>query len=300
MLFWLLMIVIAVLIQASFSMIEMASVTINRIHLAYLVHKKESWAIKLNYLLSRPYRLFGTVMVGVNLALQIGSQSAREMYTYLGLNPDLAPLTQVFVVVIFAELVPLLIARSAPESTVKIFIPWVSFIYRLFSPILFLFTLTARIGYLFSQKRWKREVPSLSREELSIVIPDKRHTFNRVISHFFHQHEKTAQSLMLPISEIPEVSISLSIEAAFEKLHGAACLLLKREKTLVGYVTLLDLINSKGKLNPRTFHTFGQTTPARHLLAYLKAHPERVLLITKTGDTPVGIVTLKELISHFV
>lgn len=89
-------------------MLELAAVSFNRVRLEYYVSKKIKRAVWLHYLLQKPSRLFGTVMLGVNVALQVGSQSAREFYSSIGLDPNWAPLSQVFLVVILAELTPLL------------------------------------------------------------------------------------------------------------------------------------------------------------------------------------------------
>src|SRR5271168_1923794 len=117
-LFWLSLTILCIAVQGVYSMLELASVSFNRVRLEYYVAKKIKRAMWLHYLLQKPSRLFGTVMLGVNVALQIGSQTSREFYSSVGLDPDLAPLTQVFLVVILAELTPLFAARRYPESVV--------------------------------------------------------------------------------------------------------------------------------------------------------------------------------------
>lgn len=114
--FWLGVNLFCIFIQGFFSMMEMACVSFNRVRLQYYLTKSNKKASYINFLIRRPYRLFGTVMLGVNIALQIGSESSRTCYSLLGIPPEYAPATQIFLVVIFAELLPLAISRKIPEK----------------------------------------------------------------------------------------------------------------------------------------------------------------------------------------
>ncbi|MCB1181584.1 MAG: DUF21 domain-containing protein, partial [Chlamydiia bacterium] len=151
--FWLMLTFFCILTQGFFSMMEMASVSFNRVRLQYYVALKIRRAIWLKSLLDRPSRLFANVILGVNISLQIGSQSSREFYSALGLNPDLAPLTQVFLVVILAELCPLFAARKYAEHVVMLGMPILYGIHILFKPIIwFISQITSFISFLIGSK----------------------------------------------------------------------------------------------------------------------------------------------------
>ena len=100
---WLLLNFLSIVVLAFFSMSEMACVSFNKIRLQYYFSKGNTRAIWLNHLLHNPSRLFGTTLIMVSLAMVIGSECAREFHSSIGLDPDLAPLTQVILVVIFGE-----------------------------------------------------------------------------------------------------------------------------------------------------------------------------------------------------
>jgi len=104
-------------------MVEMACVSFNKVRLHYYVNQGNRRAIWLNYLLQHPFRLFGTTLIGVNVAMVVGSECSREFHSALGLSPDLAPLSQVIIVVIFAELAPMFAARHYAEHVAMLGAP---------------------------------------------------------------------------------------------------------------------------------------------------------------------------------
>ena len=121
--FFLFLMIASLIVQGFYSMLEMACVSFNRVRLQYFASQKSKRAQWLSYLLNRPTYLFGTTLIGVNTALQFGSECSRRFYETLGLSPDWAPLSQVFIVLIFAELVPMFAARRFAESISMLGIP---------------------------------------------------------------------------------------------------------------------------------------------------------------------------------
>ena len=117
---WLILTFIFLIIQASYSMLEMAAVSFDKARLQYYADQGKRQARWLHFLLEKPARLFGTTLVAVNTALQIGSECSRKFYMSLDLSADLAPLSQIVLVVVFAELAPMLAARKHSEHVVML------------------------------------------------------------------------------------------------------------------------------------------------------------------------------------
>lgn len=90
--FFLFLIILSLIVEGFFSMMEMACVSFNKVRLHYYVTKGNHKAKWISFLLSRPTRLFGTTLIGVNIALEFGSECARRFYMSLGLSPDWAPI----------------------------------------------------------------------------------------------------------------------------------------------------------------------------------------------------------------
>ena len=110
------MIVICLFVQGFYAMLEMACVSFNKVRLQYYVSKNNRRAKWLTHLLNHPAQLFGTTLIGVNAAMQLGSEFSRQFYIALGVSPDYAPLSQVFIVLIFAEIAPYLPEGAMPST----------------------------------------------------------------------------------------------------------------------------------------------------------------------------------------
>lgn len=130
---FLLLVILSLIVQGFYSMLEMACVSFNRVRLQFYVSQGNRRAKWLSNLLNNPTRLFGTTLIGVNATMQFGSECARRFYSSIDLSPDWAPITQIFIVLIFAELAPMFAARRYAENVVMLGIPIIyltSFVLR--------------------------------------------------------------------------------------------------------------------------------------------------------------------------
>ena len=222
-LFWLFFTIACLAVQGFFSMLELASVSFNRVRLEYYVSKKITRAIWLQYLLQKPSRLFGTVMIGVNVALQVGSQTAREFYRSMGWDPDLAVLTQVFFVVIFGELVPLFAARRFPEHVVMLGISVVYAASRLFAPLIWLLSQLTHITYRLLGKKGEAFDMLISRDELQKVLEsrEEENEFNIVIEGIFALKNIAAEHVMTPLSKIDLIDASSTVAVMRKKMSSS-------------------------------------------------------------------------------
>jgi putative hemolysin len=181
---YLLLTLLALFFQGLFAFFEMACVSFNRVRLQYYVSIRSKRAIWLSYLLKRPSRLFGTTLIGITTSLVIGSECSRLFFASMGLNPDLAPLTQVPMVVIFAELSPLFAARRHPEQAAMALVPFMICIAKLLTPI----TWTLDACSNFIHRLMGKEVESplfLSREEVRAAFEEESNEFQQTCSQIF-------------------------------------------------------------------------------------------------------------------
>ena len=91
-LFWLLSTVFWTFVMSFYSMQEMACISFNRLRLEFSVRAGSRRATWIKSMLDNPTTLFGTTLIGVNVALVISSESARQLFCALGLNPSLSAL----------------------------------------------------------------------------------------------------------------------------------------------------------------------------------------------------------------
>ncbi|MEX0961722.1 MAG: CNNM domain-containing protein [Simkaniaceae bacterium] len=196
---------LSVVIHAFFSMLEMSCVSFNKVRLQYYVSQGSRRARWLHKLLQNPTYLFGTTLIGVNTALQFGSECSRRFYASLGVNPDYAPLTQVVIVLIFAELSPMFAARRFSEHVSMLGIPIIYFMSRLFTPVIFLLGLLCRFLHLILK------IPNsmshiLSRDEIQKAVEareekggEEEDDLEMISTNIFALKEKTAKDLMEPV-----------------------------------------------------------------------------------------------------
>ena len=199
--FFLLLILICLVVQGFFAMVEMACVSFNKVRLQYYVSKDNKRAIWINKLLQSPARFFGTSLICINAALQLGSECSRRFYESLGYNPDYAPLTQVFIVLIFAEIAPLFAGRRYAESAAMLGIPVVYATSIILSPVVWIFDkLCTGVHYLIGSS--EHAGMYLNREELQKILEEKEGEFDAIVSNIFSLKTKTAKELMQPLSSI--------------------------------------------------------------------------------------------------
>jgi putative hemolysin len=205
--FFLFLIFLSLFIEAFFSMMEMACVSFNKVRLQYYVSQGNRRAKWIHFLLNHPARLFGTTLIGVNLGLQLGSECARRFYLSLNVSPDWAPLSQIFLVIILAELAPMFAARRYAEHVAMLGIPIIYLLCKLMSPFVWMLNGIC----LFIQ--WLFKLPSaegvyVTREELQKAIEARdelpaadQKDFDTVVANIFALKSKTAKDLMQSIEK---------------------------------------------------------------------------------------------------
>lgn len=206
--FFLLLVLLSLVIQGFYSMLEMACVSFNRVRLQFYVSQGNRRAKWLSSLLNNPTRLFGTTLIGVNATMQFGSECARRFYSSVDLSPDWAPISQIFIVLIFAELAPMFAARRYAENVVMLGIPILYLTSFILRPVIFLLDFLCRfINFLFGVK--SRSGLYLTREELQKAIEERddapREKLDPILVNIFGLKNKTAKDLMDPIGEMKSI-----------------------------------------------------------------------------------------------
>lgn len=289
-------------------MLEMGSVTFNRVRLEYYVSKGMKRAIWLQYILNKPTRLFGTVMLGVNTALQVGSEGSREFYRAIGLNPDFAPITQIFLVVIFAEMAPLFAARRFSEHVIMLGIPILYFTYRLFAPLIWLMGFFTRFVHLIFGKKEESFEAFLSREELEKVLEshDEENEFNNAVSNIFSLRNKTAASVMVPLSQIEIIRANTTIAELHKKILGSPQrffpLYHKSPSNIIAIAIPRDFIrlpdNRQVRDNARPPWFITETTKLMPILTQFRRNRQTVAVVLDPDGKATGMLTLDAILEE--
>ncbi len=263
---WLFLNILSIMVLAFYSMLEMACVTFNKVRLQYYVNKGIRQAIWLNYLLNNSSRLFGTTLLGVNIALFAGSECSREFYRAIGLDPDFAPITQVILVVIFGELAPMFAARRYAEDVAMLGIPLIYFSSKIMAPFLWIVDWISRLCNLIIGGKGSETNIFLTQEELLKIIEEQDEDiarvggdtdFNTIAANIFSMRSKSAYQIMEPLTSAQSVPLSCTVDQIREILMKTSAnyvLVYQRDaKNIVGIVQPRDLIRIPGNRKVRDY-----------------------------------------------
>lgn len=299
------LIIASLFVEAFFGMMEMACVSFNRVRLQYYVsqgHRRAKW---ISFLLNHPARLFGTTLIGVNAALQFGSECARRFYLALDLSPDWAPLSQIFLVLLFAELSPMFAARRCAEHVVMLGIPIIYVFCKIMTPVVWILN-----GICFVIN-WIFKLPSthgmhLTREELQKAIEaredssSKEGEFDTVATNIFSLRNKTAKDLMHVIEHEKIVPANCAVGLVKEGLNAAYFPYLPlyhvSKQNIVAIVYPRDLLKAPDSAPVRQFAKqpwfILEKNSILQILKQFRKNNQSVAIVLNQSGLATGILTL--------
>lgn len=300
--FWLGINFLCIVLQGFYSMMEMACVSFNRVRLQYYLTKDHKKARYINFLIRRPYRLFGTVMLGVNIALQVGSESSRNCYRALGFSPDYAPFTQIFLVVIFAELLPLTISRKIPERLALWGAPILYYSHYVFYPLIqFIGSLTEGLYYLLNIKKEKLN-STLSRDEFQKALEThhEEQDFNVIATNIFSLSATSADQVCLPLDQVTMLPSTANVKDLRRKIKNTDMEFIpvyhKVRKNVIGIALPKDFVNKRpDDALIHNLHSPWFITAKSKLIRILKEFRDNrssVAVVLNSSGEPMGILSL--------
>jgi putative hemolysin len=307
---FLLFTILAVLAQGLFAMFEMACVSFNKVRLQYYVSLGFKRAVWLNFLLKKPSRLFGTTMIGINLALQVGSESSRRFYESIHLDPDWAPITQVLIVVILGELVPMFAARRHPEQLAMALAPLMVLITRLLSPIIWAFDAFSHLLHrCFGQS--PESSLYLSREEIKAAFEEREegeNEFNSMVSSVFRLKNLVASQVFKPLADVLMASSNATIGQIKQQLAEKYVPLLPiyhhTRNNIVAVVYLRNLLNKPEEARildysrPPWFIT--SDSSVLQILDQFRRNNQSTAIVLDSSGQASGILTLDQILEQIL
>lgn len=295
---------LAIFIQGLFALFEMASISFNRVRLHYYASQGKRRAIWLTELIEHPAKLFGTTLIGINASLQIGSECARRFYEAMQINPDFAPLSQVVLVVLFGELIPLFGARRHPEAVAMALAPLMILISRILTPVIWAFSIFAK-----GIQHWIVGAPEegsvfLSREEVQKSFEEEQNEFNALASQVFRLKNTLARQSIAPLDPSLVLSSTATVSDVRRQIEGRLppfFLISHRDpQNIVAIAELRDLLqlDPKKKIidaaRPPWFVT--QDTSLSQILEQFRRNNQSVAVILDTGGKTVGVLTFEQIL----
>jgi putative hemolysin len=312
-LWWFLLDVFSIFFLGFYSMIEMACVSFNKVRLHYYVSQGNKRAKWLNELLQHPFRLFGTTLIGVNVAMIIGSEFSREFYRALGLNPDIAPLTQVALVVIFGELAPMFAARHFAENVAMRGVPLLYASSKLLTPILWLIGVITKLTNSLVQGNTHGNI-FLSQEELQTILEEHgegsigtpSEEFNTITQNIFLLRHKDAKQCLNPLKKYPRLPSNSTIsqmKSLLKRTNADFVPIYSLEvQNIVGIAFPRDLIRASNNRRVRDFARppwfVTEQTPLTHILQQFQHNNQNVAVILDNLGKAKGLITLDDILAE--
>lgn len=305
---FLLLTLLAILIQGCFALFEMSILSLSRVRLQYYAALGQKRAIWLSALLKRPSQFFGAILIGINGALQIGSECSRKFYETMHIDPGFAPISQVLLVVIFGELIPMFIARRHPSQISLSLAPIMIVFARIFSPITWSLDLISRgLQHLFGSE--KEVLPLFSREEIAIAFrergagEDELYTLTEKIFQF---KNRTAEQIMTPLDKMVTVSMTANVAEVSSLLrrHYEPVIPIYRQqkRQIVAILHVRDLLRLDGQqpivgmTKPPWFVTKG--TSLLEILEQFRRNSQSIAVILGPSLEACGLLTLDQIVAE--
>jgi len=302
---YLVLIFVCLIIQAFFAMMEMACVSFNKVRLQYYVSKNKKRAIWLSQLLHRPGVLFGTTLIGVNVALQVGSECSRHFYDALGISPDFAPLSQIFLVIIFAEIAPLIAGRRYAEHAALLGMPLLYTTSLVLRPVIWFFDLLCRFVHKCIGKHEGAGL-YLSREEIQKVLEEREEEFNTVVTNIFSLKNKTAKELMQPLKSV-RLATSFYTVAQMRELiqdHYSPYVPIyhKNPENIVAIAYPRDFLrlgeNKRIRDHARSPWFITESDSVINILKQFRRNNQSIAIVLNKTGLATGILTLDEIVDE--
>lgn len=311
---WLIFNILSIVVLAFYSMLEMACVSFNKVRLKYYASKGSKRMLWLNSLIQHPARLFGTTLIGVNIALVIGSECSRECYRAMGLSPDMAPLTQVVLVVVFGELAPMFAARRYPEHVARLGTPLLYASAKLMTPLLIVIDwISSLANYFLRGKKGEANI-YLTQEELLKILEEQSDDpsvsesdeFGTITANIFCLREKRVDQVMEPIETIAMLPSDATIDKLEEVLKRTGVefvpLFHRHRSNIIGIVRPRGALKASGSKRlrdcalPPWFVT--EATGIMQVLKQFRTNNETVAVILNSLGKAIGFVTLDDVLEE--
>jgi len=300
---YLILIIISLAVEGFFSMMEMALVSFSKVRMQYYAAQKSKRGQWLMKMISRPAILFGTTLLCVNAALQFGSECARRFYLSVGVSPDWAPLSQLILVLLFAELSPMFAARRYAEHVAILGAPILYAFSIILWPVTFLLNILCRFVNLITGIK-TRPLQTLTREEIQKSFEEREGSeLESVGDNIFRLRNQTAGDLCLPADRSIIISADATVKAVRESLHGSPFPFLPvyhiTKANVIAVCYPRDLIraqdNDRLRIRSRPAWFVPETMTAFELLKQFRVNNQSVAIVVNKSGEFSGVLCLDDL-----
>lgn len=310
---WLVLTLACIAAEGFYSSLEMAIVSFNKVKLQYYVSKGYRRAVWLNWLLQHPSRLLGTTLLGVNIAMQVGSECSRHLYQSLNLDADLAPLTQIVLVLICAELAPGFAARRYAEHMSLLGVPLIYASAKIMTPVIWIISGISQLANKLVGGQERQSALFLSRDELLAVLEDQSEEpeadseeLNLLVRNIFSLRSKIASDIMEPINQTRSLTMDATVGHMSRILKESPSAFLpifqRTPHNVVGIAIPRDYIavadDERVGAHARSPWFITQDSNLVQILHQFRSNNQSVAVVLDKPGRAIGIITLDDVLEE--
>lgn len=309
-----------ILLSGFFSGSETALMTLNRYRMKTLARKGHRGARLARYLLSRPDRLLGLILLGNNfvniLASAIASLIAMRYYGEAGIAIATGILT--FVILVFAEVTPKTLAALKPDAFAYVAAYVYTPLQKLFYPLVWFVNLISnRMLAMFGVHPASSAGDSLNADELRMVVHEARqfipgkHT--DMLLGILDLENISVEDIMIPRNEVTGIDLNddwNDVEQQITNSHRTRVPVFKDSiDNTIGMLHLRKVLNLavREELTRETLESLISqpyfipegTSLTRQLLNFQKNRRRSGLVVDEYGSI-LGLVTLEDILEEIV
>ncbi|MFK8398249.1 HlyC/CorC family transporter [Pseudomonas sp. BGr12] len=314
------LLVFLILCSAFFSSVETGMLSLDRYRLRHLSKKGNRGARRTSWLLLRPDRLLGTILIGNNFVNIIASSLATLLALRLWgeAGVAIATVALTLILLIFGEITPKTYAALRPERVAfpaSLPLIWMQ---KLFSPLLWLMTgisnLLLRLGGLDPTQRGNKP---LSNDELRSVVTDssEKLTNNRqdMLLSILDLEKITVNDLMVPRNEVQGIDLDDELETIIGQLrnttHTRLPVFRNDINQVEGVVHMRQIARllthnqlTKESLKAACLEPYfvPESTPLSTQLINFQKQKRRIGIVVDEYGEVIGIITLEDILEEIV
>ena len=313
------LLLLLLLLSAFFSGSETALMSLNRYQLRHKAREGHRGARLAEYLLKRPDRLIGLMLLGNNLVNFYAASLVAVFAFKLGGDPaaTLGAVLLTLVVLVFAETAPKTLAAMHPERVAfpaaLVYYPLLKITY----PLVWFTNLCANaVLFLFGVRSSDNELQALTREELRTVVHEAGSRismrYRTMLLSILDLEKVTVDDVMVPHNEIIGIDLD-SDDDEIEQIisdsqHSRLPVYRDSIDQVVGILHLRMLANlAKTELTKSTLQRLvtepyfvPEGTPLSRQLVQFQRRKERIALVVDEYGDIQGIVTLEDILEEIV
>lgn len=317
---------ILILINGILSSSEIAYLSLDKYTLS---RKKDKKSKKISKMLEDESKFLSTIQIGITLAGFLASAFASETFTELLMEKGVFLINEEFtenflmiiitlilsyITLVLGELVPKKIGRSNPEKVANLTIHLLSFISKLFYPLIIILTIsTEGICKLLQIK--ERDDSLTEKDIKKMIITGNREGIveekeKEYILNIFEFNDKTANKIMTPKSKVVAINITDTKKEIISKIKKSRFtrfpVLDTQNEKVLGFINIRDFVylHQKNKdikikelLHPAL--TFKKNEKIDDIFRIMQEKHETFSIILDKEEF-IGILTMEDAIEEIV